>query len=78
LPNAFLECGLPDLNRDVICIKEASNKENPIWHPWVQEDAPSMLKIMKFMLLGYTILFIFVKTKVVIPIDDFNKISVKI
>jgi len=29
------------------------------------------------MLLGYTILFIFVKTKVGIPMNDFNKMSVK-
>jgi hypothetical protein len=32
-----------------------------------------MLKIMKFMLLGYTILLIFVKTKVGIAMNNFNK-----
>jgi hypothetical protein len=37
-----------------------------------------MLRIMKFMLLGYIILFLFVRTKIGIPIKDFNKKSVKI
>jgi hypothetical protein len=37
-----------------------------------------MLRIMKFRLLGYIILFIFVRTKIGIPRNDFNKMSVKI